>query len=92
MGLVGKICMFPLVRELKKLKSRLFNDPELAAGQIYEFVLATQPPKVIEYVQRLFYNHQSVSEKHPSLIEEKLADSYSKPISPFDASGIDDGG
>jgi len=50
MGLVEKICMLPIVKEIKKLKSRLFNNPELCARQIYEF-LREQPFETRKYIQ-----------------------------------------
>jgi hypothetical protein len=50
MGLVRKICILPLAGKIKKLKSRLFNDPELRARQIEQF-LREQPFEVRKYVQ-----------------------------------------
>lgn len=75
-----------LIKILRKLKKRLFHDPELAARQIYEFVITTQSPEVVSYFKRLLYNHQSVNEKDSLLIEEKPAGVYSKFISPLDDS------
>ncbi len=76
-------CM-SLTKILGNLKKRLFNNPEICARQIYESVIVTQPPEVIEYLKRLIYNHQSVSRKESPLVEEKPADSYSRFTSSLD--------
>lgn len=50
MGLVERLNCMLFVKEIKKLKQRLFNNPELRARQLYEFLRA-QSPEVIEYLQ-----------------------------------------
>ncbi len=75
-------CM-SLTKILGNLKKRLFNNPEICARQIYESVIVTQPPEVIEYLKRLIYNHQSARGKESPLVEEK-SDSYSRFTSSLD--------
>jgi hypothetical protein len=50
MGLVETLSCKSVRGELKRLASRLFNNPELRAGQLYEF-LRTQDLEVREYLQ-----------------------------------------
>ena len=50
MGLVEILSCRELVKEIKKLKSRLFNNPELRARQIEQF-LREQPFEVRKYIQ-----------------------------------------
>jgi hypothetical protein len=83
MGLVGKICMLPLLGEIKKLKSRLYNNPELAGRQIFEFIIATQHPEAIEYITTLLDDYHKISEKNSSSYYSKLVSSID------DVGGID---
>jgi hypothetical protein len=55
MGLLEKIGVFPILIELKKLKSRLFNNPELRARAIYEFC-REQPLETRKYLQTYVFD------------------------------------
>ena len=50
MGLLRILSHWELKKEIKKLKKRLFNNPELRARQLYEF-LREQPFETRKYVQ-----------------------------------------